>query len=149
MALVFPDNPIQGQLYPETVTQGQPQWVFNDGWNLISTAGKGTPVNIVLNVYSLAVSYGNTGALDLKVAQTKVIANNTNTAKNLVFTNPPSARSMTVVIEVVGNAGTIAFPPGARLAAGVDASLSAVRTFFVLFWNGTNWNVMSNTKMQS
>lgn len=150
MALNFPLNPVEGQLYPDPAIAGTPQWVYKaGGWNMVSTAGSGTPINVALDVYSLAVATGANGAVDLTKEQVKRITNNTNTAKAITFTNAPAGRAMTVALMVVGNAGTVTMPSGTRFASGVDTTLATTRTLFILFWDGTDWLVTANIKSQT
>lgn len=140
--LDFPTNPTEDQLYQ--TAEGK-RWIYkNGGWVSYGTVNGMEPVDLTLPRYDLAVAPIGAGG-DLTKEQVFTVNNTTSGVKNITFTGMPSGRAMTVVVVVTGNTGTIAIP-GLTFATGVDNTVGANKTTFVLFWDGAAFTVTSNIK---
>lgn len=89
------------------------------------------------NQYTLAIS---TATTVMNLAEHQIFTVNAGSNRTLSFVNGPGAsRTMTVVINVNGNSGTITWPSDIQWNAGQAPELGAAFTVVVLFWNGTTW----------
>lgn len=96
------------------------------------------PVEIPeMDTYTLAVT-SSTATLDLAEAQVFTI--NASANRTLSLVNVPGAdRTMTVVLKLIGNTGTITWPAGVEWSSGIAPELSPSYTVVVLFWDGSSW----------
>lgn len=142
--LDFPASPAEGRVYTSPV-DGR-TWEFKSGaWRLVGSDNIQDALR--LERYDLAIKDSANGSGDLTEAQVFKVVNNTNTAKTINFTGAPEGRAMTVIVEVVGNAGAVNVGTGITIAKDLDTSLSATQTVFVFFYNGQAFKLMSVTRM--
>lgn len=97
--------------------------------------------------YSLPITTG-TGAIDLSQTQIYKVDLTAAGQKTISFTNAP-AKAMTIVIEAVGNVGTIVFPAGTVNVTGVSNSLGTVKTLFILFWDTEKYYIINVAKIDA
>jgi hypothetical protein len=97
--------------------------------------------------YSLPIGTG-TGAIDLSVNQIYKVSLTAAGQKTISFTNAPT-EAMTIVIEAVGNVGTIVFPAGVVNVTGVTNTLGSVKTLFVLFWDTEKYYIINVAKIDA
>ena len=84
--------------------------VFQGGaYRMVKHTVTGPAIQLKFDRYDLAVAT-TTGVLDVAVAQTFKLANNTNSIKNVSVVNAPANRSMAIVLQIAGNVGTVIFP---------------------------------------
>lgn len=142
-AIQFPANPQPAQAF--VLPDGR-RWVYvENAWRLVSSIQTGMPLNLNLNRYDLAV--GRTLTTDLDEKQVVAYVNTAPGEKQVILNDAPAGRAMTVILEITGNVGTITLPANVAFAQGVDNSLGATKTIFVLFWNGSGFTVTSNIKV--
>lgn len=142
-AIQFPANPQPAQAF--TLPDGR-RWVYVEkAWRLVSSIQSGMPLNLNLDRYDLAV--GRTLTTDLDEKQVVAYDNTTTGTKQVILNDAPAGRAMTVILEITGNVGTVTLPANVVFAQGVDNSLGATKTIFVLFWNGSGFTVTSNIKV--
>lgn len=97
--------------------------------------------------YSLPITTG-TGAIDLSQTQVYKVDLTAAGQKTISFTNAP-AKAMTIVIEALGNTGTIIFPVGTVNVTGVSNTLGAVKTLFILFWDNEKYYIVNVAKIDA
>lgn len=95
--------------------------------------------------YSLPITTG-TGVIDLSTTQIYKVDLSAAGTKTISFTNPP-AKAMTIIIEAVGNTGTISFPASVVNTTGIDTALGVVKTIFVLFWDTEKYYLVNVAKV--
>lgn len=142
--LDFPASPSEGTVYTSAV-DGR-TWEFKSGaWRLIGSTSVMDALR--LERYDLAIKDSTDGSGDLSEAQVFKVVNDTNTVKTISFTGAPAGRAMTVIVEVIGNAGAVNVDGAIAVAKDLDTSLATTQTVFVFFYNGQAFKLMSVTRM--
>lgn len=103
------------------------------------------PKSVTFTHYSLPIAT-STGALNLAQNNIFKIDTSTTGVRNVSFTNPP-AEAMVIVIETVGNLGTISFPGTVTVAAGVDPTQGTIKSIFTLLWDTERYYLVSNAQV--
>lgn len=111
-----------------------------DGSKVHSTVSKATTVDF--SRYDLPVAV-TTGELDLSKNQVFQINLSTAGIRNITFANAPS-RAMVVILETIGNVGSIQFPATLKNTEGSDQTIGASKSIITLFWDGSTMFFMSN-----
>lgn len=102
----------------------------------------GPAIQLKFDRYDLAVA-PTTGVLDVAVAQTFKLTNNTNSIKNISVVNAPANRSMAIVLQIAGNVGTVIFP-GTFDFGKETPDFTKADTSFTIYWNGSTYSVTQN-----
>lgn len=97
--------------------------------------------------YSLPIATG-TGEIDLSNTQIYKVDLTAAGQKTISFINPPS-EAMTIVIEAIGNVGTIVFPVEVINVAGGISPLGAGKTLFVVFWDNDKYYIINIVKINN
>ena len=80
-----------------------------------------------------------TGELDLAVSQVFFLDNRDGSqTTNLYFSNAPTDRSMVVVLDIKGMAGTVNFPGGVTWNT-TPPTLTSGRVTAIFYWNGESY----------
>lgn len=143
-------NALPGALLPDTMylikngTSGFKIFVTNSAGTIASS---NTPTAVDINRYDLPIA-ATTGVMDLSVNQVYKVDLTTAGARTMSFTNAPAnTKAMVIVIETVGNLGTIILPGVVTAASGVETTPGAIRSVFTIFFDGTNYTLVSNSKV--
>lgn len=112
----------------------------SDGSKVYNTVAKATTVDFSRYDLPMAVT---TGELDLSKNQVFQIDLTTAGVRNITFTNAPS-QSMVVVLQTIGNVGSIQFPATIKITEGSDQTVGASKSIITLFWDGSTMFYMSN-----
>ena len=135
-AIILPENPTEDQVF--LLSNGK-KMIFRGGaWRLLiaNVVNQDQPFVLELDRYDLRNDV-ITGVMDLSISQTFQLDNTTNSEKTLSFANVPTTRSITIVLQVEGNAGTLVFPEEITWPSG-NPSLKEGQNLFVFYSNGTN-----------
>lgn len=117
--------------------------VFQGGaFRMVKHTVTGPAVQLKFDRYDLAVA-PTTGELDVAVAQTFKLANNTNSIKNVSVVNAPANRSMAIVLQIAGNVGTVIFPETFDFGDETP-DFTKADTSFTIYWNGSTYSVTQN-----
>lgn len=117
--------------------------VFQGGaYRMVKHTVTGPAVQLKFDRYDLAVAT-TTGVLDVAVAQTFKLANNTNSIKNVSVVNAPANRSMAIVLQITGNVGTVIFPETFDFGDETP-DFTKADTSFTIYWNGSTYSVTQN-----
>jgi hypothetical protein len=85
------------------------------------------------------ISVATTTTLDTSVAQNYTVVNTNTAVRTFVFTPPPAGRSMTLVLVMLGNAGTPVWPATVKWNRGTPPVYGATKTVLTFLWDGTDW----------
>jgi hypothetical protein len=85
------------------------------------------------------ITVATTTTLDTSVAQNYTIDNSNAAVRTMVFTAPPAGRGMTLVLVMLGNAGTPVWPATVKWNKGVVPVYGATKTVLAFLWDGTDW----------
>lgn len=135
-AIILPENPTEDQVF--LLSNGK-KMIFRSGaWRLLiaSVVNQDQPFVLELDRYDLR-NEATTGVMDLSICQTFQLNNTTTSEKTLSFANVPTSRSITIVLQVEGKAGTLVFPGNITWPSG-NPSLKEGQNLFVFYSNGTN-----------
>ena len=117
--------------------------VFQGGaFRMVKHTVTGPAVQLKFDRYDLAV-VPTTGELDVAVAQTFKLANNTSSIKNISVVNAPANRSMAIVLQIAGNVGTVIFPKTFDFGDETP-DFTNTDTSFTIYWNGSTYSVTQN-----
>ncbi len=117
--------------------------VFQGGaFRMVKHTVTGPAVQLKFDRYDLAV-VPTTGELDVAVAQTFKLTNNTSSIKNISVVNAPANRSMAIVLQIAGNVGTVIFPETFDFGEETPDFTNA-DTSFTIYWNGSTYSVTQN-----
>lgn len=112
-----------------------------------TVAAANTPGSIDITRYDLPTST-TTGAMNLATNQVFKVDLTTSGVRTVSFSNPPAnTRSMVIVVETIGNTGSIVFPGSVIVATDVDTTPGATRSIFTIFFDGTNYTLVNNSKV--
>ena len=135
-AIILPENPTEDQVF--LLSNGK-KMIFRGGaWRLLiaNVVNQDQPFVLELDRYDLR-NDATVGVMDLNICQTFQLDNTTVSEKTLSFANVPTSRSITIVLQVEGNAGTLVFPEEITWPSG-NPSLKEGQNLFVFYSNGTN-----------
>ena len=135
-AIILPENPTEDQVF--LLSNGK-KMIFRDGaWRLLiaNVVNQDQPFVLELDRYDLR-NDTTVGVMDLSICQTFQLNNTTTSEKTLSFANVPTTRSITIVLQVVGKAGTLVFPEEITWPSG-SPSLKEGQNLFVFYSNGSS-----------
>ena len=85
------------------------------------------------------ITVATTTTLDTSVAQNYTIDNSNAAVRTMVFTAPPAGRGMTLVLVMLGAAGTPVWPATVKWNKGVVPVYGATKTVLAFLWDGIDW----------
>lgn len=117
--------------------------VFQGGaYRMVKHTVTGPAIQLKFDRYDLAI-VPTTGELDVAVAQTFKLTNNTSSIKNINVVNAPVDRSMAIVLQIAGNVGTVIFPETFDFGEETP-DFTKADTSFTIYWNGSTYSVTQN-----
>lgn len=124
---------------------------FTDSTGAVSYTATVNPNDIKFNRYTLPFGTSTTGVMDLSSRQIyKIDASTAGATIPMSFTNiPTSSESMVIVVEINGSTRQVTLPAGVKIADGVDNTLGVVASIMTFFFNGTNFTLMSNGRINA
>ena len=135
-AIILPQNPTEDQVF--LLSNGK-KMIFRSGaWRLLTAnvVNQDQPFVLELDRYDLR-NDATVGVMDLSICQTFQLDNTTVSEKTLRFANVPTARSITIVLQVEGKDGTLIFPDDITWPSG-NPSLKDGQNLFVFYSNGNS-----------